>query len=112
VMLLRIRDKAAKLVNDSTVSVWGQDDIVYTDTAGKVDALEAVFDEAYQMVDTGENGAVITMTAPVLSCRLADFVNSTPQCDGQVTIGTRFFVVNSVERTGHLDCRLILSERM
>ena len=109
--LLGIRTTAEQLVNNATVAVWGQGAIVYTDTNGDSDTIEAVFDEAYQLTDTGDGGERLTMTAPVLSCRLADFVNSTPEGEGKVQIGARRFVVNGVEKTGHQDCRLILTER-
>ena len=67
--------------------------------------------DVYKRQDTGDGGERLTMTAPVLSCRLADFVNSVPEGEGTVVIGARRFVVNGVEKTGHQDCRLILTER-
>lgn len=107
--MIGIRDIAEALVNDSTVDVWGET-MTYTDTAGNVDEIEAVFDEAYELVAAG-NGE-IAMTAPVVSARTSDFANATAETDGEIEIGTRHFVVASVEVGNGDDLRLILNERV
>lgn len=109
--MIGIRTIAESLTNDSTVAVWGES-MTYTDTNGDIDVIEAVFDEAYQLTTTGADGAKFTMTVTAVSARVGDFVNAEPECDGEFTIGTRLFVVASVEQTGHDDMRLILTERV
>jgi hypothetical protein len=99
-----------RLGNRAAQRWYGTASIVYTDTTGHVDTVRAIFDEAYQLVGTGEDGVEFTMTRPVLSVRYADFVNATLEADSRVVIGSRTFVVDGVERTGYEDARLILQE--
>ncbi len=82
----------------------------YADTAGHTDSFVAVFDEQYEVLAVGTDGVVMPMTRPVVTAQIADFATTTPEADGFVTIGTRAFSVDSVERIGHHDLRLILTE--
>jgi len=109
--LLNIRSVAQSLVNDATVAVYGEA-MTYTDTEGNSEAIEAIFDEEYELVDSGDDGAELTMTTPAISCRVSDFDTTTAEIDGRLTIGSRSFVVASVERSGDGGLVLTLNERL
>lgn len=68
----------------------------------------AVYDDAYQLVTLGDDGAENTTTAPCLGVRRALFAVEPKQRDRVEIVGRGLFVVKDVRPDGHGHIRLIL----
>ena len=98
------------LVN-RTVAATFPTTVGYRDKNGVTVTFTGVFDEAFQMIETGTDGVSVVTTHPIVTCQVTDFGASTAESDGVVTINGRVFVVDSVNRLGHQDVRLTMQER-
>lgn len=68
----------------------------------------AVYDDAYQLVTLGDDGAENTTTSPCLGVRRALFAQPPKQRDRVDIVGRGLFVVKDVRDDGHGHVRLIL----